>query len=320
MDNEIQPDAPLPPPPQDPLPPPPQPPTEAEQLQAAVAENAALRQELQTFMAQQAAARPAGVLPKLQKPAQWDGKSDFDRYYKLPTKAYLDYFNITDTPQGVHHAAHLLPEPYFSTYQAYLQLPEAEQPQSFDAFCTLLKLWHPQGDRLEAAMDMLEDLRCQPGKLAEYTREFTVLMMEVYEHISTYWAKYRYVKGLTHQLRREINSFIKLRENSLEEIITVATAAESRLLNLSKGRAANNASFKPFFPKSSNTGASSSNSGPTPMEINRATFKGLCYKCNKPGHRAAECTAPPSEQRHLNRHGQKPSAAAPHRPAWQSKK
>jgi hypothetical protein len=289
-------------------------------LAAAHAEVANLRAGMQQAM-QQSDRRKGG--PKLQKPQPWDGKSDFDRGYRLPTLSYLNYYNIANTEEGVYHASHLLPEPYLSTYQAHRQRPDVQQPQTFDELCALIKTWHPQVDRLEMYMRQMEALKCKPGGLAEYNREFTQLLMEVHPYNTNYWVKYRYAQGLTNQIRHQIDGFIKLKESSLEEIIALATSTESRLLNLKDARSSNNTYYKPSFPKHSYA-SSSSSSGPTPMEINRATFKGICYKCDKPGHRAADCTAPPSEQRH-NRRQQHPAAAAPHRPGqhrppWQSKK
>lgn len=271
--------------------------TEEQQTEVLRAQLAEVQRQLNVLTSMQTAGvsgNRLSQLPKLQRPAVWDGSSDLRRHYILPVQGYLDHFQLTNSPQCVDYAVSFLPSRLQSLYVAYAA-SGAPRPQNFQEFCKLVQAWHPEADRRLKAMEELQELRQKPGRLADYTKEFNLLVLDVAEVTTDWYLRYQYVKGLTLSLQREISGKYNMDTSSLHEIVHEATAAESRQLCLHKpssqaptfGRTVMQRRLPADFFKPPPNAAS----GPTPMELNAAggVFRGNCYKCGAQGHKSHEC-------------------------------
>jgi hypothetical protein len=276
---------------------PPRPAPQQPQLSAEERINQRLTQLEESYAARLNLPRPVQGLPKIKAPRTWDGRSDFLRNFQLPVQAYLDYYNITEDRSGVQIASFLLPEPYQSAYMSYARNPSNPQPTTFTELCALIRLWHPEPNRQTKAMAELDNLRHKPGHLADYTREFSVLVTELREVLTAWQVKYKYTKGLSLKMQEAISGKFDLETSTITDIVQQATAAECRQFDLHNVRLPRQYLGK-FLPGTTFSNGDAftryTADGPTPMEVNRAEFKGFCYACRKFGHKSNVC---PNKQR-----------------------
>lgn len=249
---------------------------------------------------------PQVPIPKLPQPQVWDGVGDSLTNYALPVRAYLDYHNLSNSPEHFPHAYSFLPplyQLYFQSVREGKAAAHPNMPQNFDAFLKILSEIHAEPNQQQNAMQQLEGLRQKPGQLGEYIRDFTRLMLYLHEELSPFAACYMFNRGLTPKLQESIAGKFQLsRQCSLQQLVQAATAAESVQLTLGRRTAppAGHSSYRaPATTAAAPTGSfsNSSYSGPVPMELNAASrhsmrgmyFKGRCWRCHQRGHIEADC-------------------------------
>jgi hypothetical protein len=254
--------------------------------------------------------------PKPQAPQVWDGVSDFRTNYEISLEAYFNrYGNAISGPESVDIAMDFLSPEYKAALHSYFKrcLPD-QRPQNFRQLCELLRAWLPQGDRTLKSMAELYKLKQKQGQLAEYTRTFNVLMLDLNHLLTDWFMKWKFVEGLTASLQGSISGKYDLPTCTLQHIVNEATSAEGRAMALPEVRPAPAAGWSTYrapasVPPPVRTSASFSHSsasgGPVPMELNAAGFAGVCHNCGRLGHKRADCPhkqqkagAAPSGQQH----------------------
>lgn len=249
----------------------------------------------QSLHTQAQAQVPAPVVHvKVPKPPSYSGKQATTTLQpwliKVETFLHGSHVNL-QTPQAVNVAASYLDGPILEWYT--LQRAGLDTPayQTFQEFKNALTAFLLPVDPSYAARDQLDTLK-QTTSAQEYANRFAALVLRV-PNMAEADRVHKFVKGLKHEVMRQV---MMHDPTTLQAATTLAVRADMAVFKTSRQSRGG-----PRGGYTSHTqGASSSTTGPTPMELGAHSTQGAkpgagsfnCYNCGGMGHMAYQCPTP----------------------------
>ena len=243
--------------------------------------------------------------PKVSMPEKFDGTRSKLRGFVQQVKLFLRLHPLR-YPDGTTQVGFVGTLLSSTTLSWFAPLMERNSPllNDLDAFLEALTATFGDSDRERVAETKIQTLRQGSRSAAIYAAEFQQLACDLD------WND----KALMNHFRRGLNDNVKdllltmPRVNTLEEFITQAISCDNRLFERRQEQRFGWRGQHQNMVATSSKFSGNHSSGPEPMQIDTTRFKrltqeekdrrrreGLCLYCGKPGHKAPDCRAKPSE-------------------------